>query len=162
MRNIILLLCIFIGIIFWAGNYFVSKNDSNTDTELTVFTLSQSYDDVHFDIKKLAYILGVDYQKVEAEKIVQEPKYTEVELSLVSIYTSGDLAKIRLRLNDVAEGDIYIDAIQGDEFNSLLLSKIGSTSVELINNGKTVLLKMYKPQVINIAKETNVEEVKND
>lgn len=162
MRNIILLLCIFIGIIFWTDNYFVSKNDSNTDTELTVFTLSQSYDDVHFDIKKLAYILGVDYQKVEAEEIVQEPKYTEVELSLVSIYTSGDLAKIRLRLNGVAEGDIYIDAMQGDEFNSLLLSKIGSTSVELINNGKTVLLKMYKPQVINIAKETNVEEVKND
>jgi hypothetical protein len=68
------------------------------------------------------------------------------------------MAKVRLRLK-TPTGEDTIDVIEGDKFESLELSKISATEVELLNGDQTVQLKMYKPQVISITKTNGVEEV---
>ena len=160
MRNILILLCSVIAVAMWVSDIVLPGTESSKKKEVSTANLNTA--DVtksQFNIKQLAKTLGVNYQLINKEaEVLVEPNVIEVTLSLVAIYTSGDMAKVRLRLKTPTREDT-IDVIKGDNFESLELSKVSATEVELLNGDQTVQLKMYKPQVISITKTNGVEEV---
>ena len=160
MRNILVLLCVCIAAFVWVSDFLLLGDDNSNKKEANSFNLETSrVSQKQFDIEQLAKTLGVDYQYIGKNKEdVIEPDIIEVTLSLVAIYTSGDMAKARLKVKSPT-GEDTINVIKGDKFESLELSKISATEVELLNSGQTVQLKMYKPQVISITKTNGVEEV---
>ncbi|MEL0647377.1 hypothetical protein V6248_08070 [Pseudoalteromonas agarivorans] len=160
MRNILILLCTVIAVVMWVSDIVLLSTESSKKKEITTVDLNTS--DVtksQFNIEQLAKTLGVNYQLISNEaEVLVEPSVIEITLSLVAIYTSGDMAKVRLRLN-TPTGEETIDVVKGDNFESLELSNVSATEVELLNGDQTVQLKMYKPQVISITKTNGVEEV---
>ncbi|ATC81036.1 hypothetical protein PAGA_a0477 [Pseudoalteromonas agarivorans DSM 14585] len=114
-----------------------------------------------FDIEQLANTLGVDYSEIGKDSNEGDdkgPDIIDATLSLVSVYTSGNVANARIKIK-TPDGEELINLSKGDKFESLELQEILAAAVELSNNGQQVLLKMYKPEVISITKTNGVEEV---
>lgn len=158
MRNIILLICACAATLLWVGNFFPAEKEEKNKAQINEFNINASdTGESQFDVEQLAKILGVDYQLIEGKNKTKSPDYIDITLSLVAIYRTGDMAKVRLKVKKPTK-EIFINAAQGDEFESLILKKISATTVEILNNEHTTLLKMYKPQVISIINTNSVEE----
>lgn len=163
MKNILILILAVLGILFWAGDFLLdnpSSSDKPKDEPLPVITKNISAK--QFDVQGFADILGINFSRIQNEQAEVLPDVFDVTVSLISIHTSGGFAKARLRIKGENNKETVVDAVKGDTFHSLELKSIMSTGVELINNEKEYLLKMYKPQVINITRTENVEEVSNE
>lgn len=162
MRNILLLISACVILALWLSDFFISTENERSDKETASFNISVAdTGESRFDISQLAKVLGVDYKKIDDDQNKEKPSFQEVTLSLVSIYTSGEKAKVRLRIKNGNDEEL-LDLMAGDKFQSLVLKKVNTTEVELLNNDKIVFLKMYKPQVISITTTKSVEEVQDD
>ena len=162
MRNILILLCVCIAIITWVSDFLLPENQSHqkkapASVKLNVSRVAQT----QFDIEQLANTLGVDYSEIGKDSNEGDdkgPDIIDATLSLVSVYTSGNVANARIKIK-TPDGEELINLSKGDKFESLELQEILVAAVELSNNGQQVLLKMYKPEVISITKTNGVEEV---
>ncbi|HAG40758.1 MULTISPECIES: hypothetical protein [Pseudoalteromonas] len=162
MRNILILLCVCIAIITWVSDFLLPENQSHqkkapASVKLNVSRVAQT----QFDIEQLANTLGVDYSEIGKDSNEGDdkgPDIIDATLSLVSVYTSGNVANARIKIK-TPDGEELINLSKGDKFESLELQEILAAAVELSNNGQQVLLKMYKPEVISITKTNGVEEV---
>lgn len=163
MKNILILSLVIFGVLFWAGDFVLDNppsSDKQKDEPIPVITKNISAK--QFDVKGFADILGINFSRIQDKQPETLPDVFDVTVSLISIHTSGGFAKVRLRITGENNKETVVDAVEGDTFHSLELKSIMSTGVELINNEKEYLLKMYKPQVINITRTENVEEVSNE
>ncbi|KPZ52516.1 hypothetical protein AN391_03659 [Pseudoalteromonas sp. P1-13-1a] len=162
MRNILILLCVCIAIITWVSDFLLPENQSHqkkapASVKLNVSRVAQT----QFDIEQLANTLGIDYSEIGKDSNEGDdkgPDIIDATLSLVSVYTSGNVANARIKIK-TPDGEELINLSKGDKFESLELQEILAAAVELSNNGQQVLLKMYKPKVISITKTNGVEEV---
>ncbi|NHH89260.1 hypothetical protein [Pseudoalteromonas sp. MB47] len=163
MKNIIILIFAVISILLWVSDFLFEDKltaDKQIDEPLPVITKDISA--TQFNVEGLADILGINFARIKDKQQDALPDVFDISISLISIHTSGGFAKARLRITGENNKETVVDAVKGDKFHSLELKSIMSTGVELINNEKEYLLKMYKPQVINITRTENVEEVSNE
>lgn len=163
MKNIIILIFAVISILLWVSDFlFESESiaDKQKDEPLPVITKDISA--TQFNVEGLAEILGINFARIKDKQQEALPDVFDISISLISIHTSGGFAKARLRIKDENNKQFVVDAVEGDIFHSLELKAITATDVKLVNNKKEYLLKMFKPQVINITRTENVEEVSNE
>ncbi|MBE0349621.1 hypothetical protein PLIP_a3160 [Pseudoalteromonas lipolytica LMEB 39] len=120
-----------------------------------------SIDDTNFqqfEVKNLAKLLGVDYELIKSEHSADVSSSVDITLSLISIFTSGELAKVRLKYQEDNEIS-YVDLTEGEQFYSYQITQIHSSSVVLKNQEQTISLKMFKPHLVTITKQNNEEDV---
>ncbi|MCW1718710.1 hypothetical protein OIZ54_08080 [Pseudoalteromonas sp. A3] len=161
MRNILILLCVCIAIIIWVSDFLLPDNQSRQKKDTAPVKLNASkVAQTQFNIEQLANTLGVDYTEIgkDESENSEGPDVIDATLSLVSVYTSGEVANARIKIK-TPDGEELINLSKGDKFESLELQEILAAAVELSNNGQQVLLKMYKPEIISITKTNGVEEV---
>lgn len=158
MKNITLLVLFIIAISFWLSDYLFLGADSRLHEKNEVNLIDLKDVTVkQFNIEQLAKTLGVDFSRIESEEEKTIEDTFEIEVSLISIHTSGDFAKARLRIKNSDNKNVIVDAVLGESFHSLELTAITPTYVELVNNKNVYLLKMFKAQKFSITR-TNTEE----
>lgn len=152
MRNIAIAILVVLGFIWlFFSNIYLSDNEYHalevSDIKTAKVTSKQNIAVV--DVKKLALLLGVEYQEeIDVAEVVISSTL-DVELEIVVIYTSEDNHKVRIR--KVVDGEkTQFDMVLGDKIYDYTLTAINPSSAELDNGEYKVTLKVFKTTIISV------------
>ena len=152
MRNIAIAI-LFILALIWCffTRVFLSDNerDSLKASDSTIAEVSNKQDVAVLDIKKMAQLLGVEYQEeIDVVEMIRASIF-DVEIEIVVIYTSEDNHKVRIR--KVVDGEkTQFDMILGDKLYDYTLITIKPSSVEFDNGENQVTLRVFKTTVMSV------------
>ncbi|WP_130164854.1 hypothetical protein [Pseudoalteromonas sp. OF7H-1] len=156
MKNLLILCSFIIVVIWWALKMIMASyiNVSEKENNLTAIDI---HTESPLDVEALSRNLGVEFKRIDDKKL-DVPLYQDAQLSLIAVYTSGELAVARVKVT-LSDSDEYLNIKKGDSFYQYRITEIDVNSITLsLKDTQPIELKIFKPLTVSVmASEANGE-----